>query len=61
MENSKDSSFGCLLLFSVIGNVIWLIIYWEEFTNNSYWPYILVVDVLVWAIILKKYVFDKKN
>ncbi len=53
MENNESSSMGCGCLgFCILSDMIVYIFYWDEVTKSEYWPYGLVVNIVILLILI---------
>lgn len=52
-NEEKSSSPGCgLVLFCLLADTFWWIYYWDKWTKLDYWPYLIIANIVISAIIV---------
>ena len=61
-QNEKESSSpGCgFLSFCLLIDIFWSIYYWDKWTKLDYWPYLIIANIVIWAIIVWYCCFRKQ-
>ena len=60
-QNDKESSSpgcGCISL-CLLTDIFWKIYYWDKWTKLDYWPYIIIANIVIWAILVWYFCFRK--
>jgi hypothetical protein len=52
-KNEEKSSSGCgFLSFCLLTEIFWGIYSWDKWTKLDYCPYLIIANIVIWAIIV---------
>ena len=52
-KDKGTSSIGCgLLSLCLLADIFWKIYYLDKWIKLDYWPYLIIANIVIWAIVI---------